>query len=98
VVTDPDVGCPDVGDVLVAPCIDPAWAPLVAIASAVVIDQGDRISHGAMLAREFGIPCVVQVAEASRRLADGLLLRVDGSRGEVRVLRDRAAARTGGRV
>lgn len=74
------------GDVLVAPATDPSWAPLFLVAGAVVIDTGSNISHAAVVAREMGIPAVVAVPEASRRIPDGARLRVDGDAGRVEVL------------
>jgi pyruvate,water dikinase len=76
----------DPGDVLVAPATDPSWAPLFLVAGAVVIDTGSNISHAAVVAREMGIPAVVSVSDASRRLRSGQKLRVDGGTGTVEVL------------
>ena len=74
------------GDVLVAPITDPAWTPLFLAAVAIVVDVGAQQSHAAIVARELGIPAVVSVEGASRTIADGTWLRVDGGRGEVTVL------------
>ena len=74
------------GDVLVAPITDPAWTPLFLGACAVVVDVGAQLSHAAIVARELGIPAVVSVTGASRSIADGTMLRVDGDRGEVTIL------------
>ncbi len=74
------------GDVLLAPFTDPAWTPLFLGACAVVVDIGAQLSHAAIIARELGIPAVVSVTGASANIADGTMLRVDGTRGEVTIL------------
>lgn len=74
------------GDVLVAPITDPAWTPLFLVASAVVVDVGAQQSHAAIVARELGIPAVVSVGAATKRLSSGAIVEVDGTHGTVRVL------------
>ena len=87
IVTDPgDPRGLEPGEVLVAPITDPAWTPLFLGAVAVVVDVGAQQSHAAIVSRELGIPTVVSVEGASRTIADGTWLRVDGSTGEVTVL------------
>jgi pyruvate,water dikinase len=71
------------GDVLVAPSTDPGWTPLFLRASAVVMETGGYLSHGAVVAREFGIPAVVNVRDAMQKIRDGDRLRVDGDHGVV---------------
>ncbi|MDB4895929.1 MAG: pyruvate phosphate dikinase PEP/pyruvate-binding, partial [Firmicutes bacterium] len=71
------------GEVLVAPSTDPAWTPLFLRASAVVMEVGGYLSHGAIVAREYGIPAVVNVAGAMSLFADGDMLHVDGDTGKV---------------
>jgi pyruvate,water dikinase len=71
------------GDVLVAPLTTPVWTPLFAIASAVVTDTGGILSHGAIVAREFGIPAVLSVPGATQILQDGQFVLVDGETGIV---------------
>jgi pyruvate,water dikinase len=71
------------GEVLVAPSTDPAWTPLFLRASAVVMEVGGYLSHGAIVAREYGIPAVVNVAGAMSLLTDGQAIRVDGDTGKV---------------
>jgi pyruvate,water dikinase len=73
------------GDVLVAPITDPSWTPLFVPASAVVVDVGAPLSHAVIVARELGIPCVVSVGAATRRIPDGATVRVDGTQGLVTV-------------
>jgi pyruvate,water dikinase len=72
--------------VLVVPHTDPGWTPLFLNASALVTEVGGMLSHGAVVARELGLPAVVNVRDATRRLRDGQAVEVDGARGEVRVL------------
>jgi pyruvate,water dikinase len=74
------------GDVLVAPSTDPSWTPLFLAASAVVVDVGAPLSHAAIVSRELGIPCVVSALHASRRIRDGAMITVDGTRGNVTVI------------
>ncbi|HTD06474.1 PEP/pyruvate-binding domain-containing protein [Undibacterium sp.] len=74
------------GDVLVAPSTDPAWTPLFLKAGALVIETGGYLSHGAIVAREFGIPAVVNLPGIVDRLAAGERVEVDGGRGIVRRL------------
>lgn len=74
------------GEILVAPFTDPGWAPYFVAASALVVDLGGMLSHGSIIAREYGIPAVVNVGHATRRIASGMRVRVDGFRGEVTIL------------
>jgi pyruvate,water dikinase len=73
------------GDVLVAPLTDAPWTPLFLTASAVVVETGGLLSHAATVAREFGIPAVAMVHNATRAIKDGQVLTVDGHAGTVRV-------------
>jgi pyruvate,water dikinase len=74
------------GDVLVAPITDPSWTPLFVPAAAVVVDVGAPLSHAIIVSRELGIPCVVSVTDATRRIPDGAMLEVNGDTGTVTVL------------
>ncbi|HEV7863142.1 MAG TPA: PEP-utilizing enzyme [Acidimicrobiia bacterium] len=74
------------GEVLVCQTTDPSWASLFLVASALVIDIGGALSHGAIVARELGVPCVINTRVGTRRLRTGDLLRVDGATGVVTVL------------
>jgi pyruvate,water dikinase len=71
------------GDVLVASITTPAWTPLFAMASAVVTDIGGPLSHSSIVAREYGIPAVLGTGVATRRVADGSQITVDGDAGTV---------------
>jgi len=74
------------GDVLVAPITDPSWTPLFVPAGGIVVDVGAPLSHAIIVSRELGIPCVVSVTEATRRIPDGAIVEVNGNTGEVTVL------------
>lgn len=74
--------------VLVCPSTDPGWTPLFLHAAALVMEYGGMLSHGAIVAREYGIPAVVNIAAATQRLQSGQRLRVDGGRGIVSILDD----------
>jgi pyruvate,water dikinase len=74
------------GEVLIAPYTDPAWTPLFLTAGAAVVEVGSYLSHAGTVAREFGMPCVVDVAEATRRIRTGDRVAVDGEAGSVRLL------------
>jgi len=74
------------GEILVAPVTNPAWTPYFLPAAGVVMDLGGVLSHGAIIAREYGIPAVVNVGPASKIIQTGQLLRVDGDRGIVTLL------------
>ncbi|MEU2033687.1 PEP-utilizing enzyme [Nocardia amamiensis] len=76
------------GDILVASVTDTGHTAMFAYAAAVVTDIGGSASHAAIVAREFGIPCVVDTKTASTSLADGQRVRVDGSAGTVTLLAD----------
>ncbi|HEU5425192.1 MAG TPA: PEP/pyruvate-binding domain-containing protein, partial [Nitrolancea sp.] len=76
------------GEVLVAPYTNPAWTPLFAVASAVVVEAGGAASHAAIVAREYGIPAVMGASNATRWLREGQRVLVDGERGRVTPLGD----------
>jgi phosphohistidine swiveling domain-containing protein len=92
VVLDPRTGAGILpGEVLVVPVTDLAWTPLFLNAAALVVEVGGTLSHGSIVAREYGIPAVVSVSGATRLIRDGDLLVVDGHQGVVTV-RPSAAA------
>ena len=74
------------GQILVARFTDPGWTPIFPLAAAVVTEIGGVLSHGAIVAREFGIPAVVNVQKATEQIHTGDLLRVDGSNGQVTIV------------
>jgi len=71
------------GEILVAPSTDPGWTPLFLTAGGLVMETGGAMSHGAIVAREYGIPAVVGVAEATERIRTGQRITVDGGAGTV---------------
>lgn len=74
------------GEILVCPGTDPAWTPLFLAASALVMEVGGLMTHGSVVAREYGIPAVVGVHQATTRLQTGQRIRVDGSAGLITLL------------
>jgi len=74
------------GEVLVVAAADTGWAPLFLAASAVVTELGGPLSHAAIILREYGVPAVVNVSNATRSLRNGDIVRVDGDAGTVEVL------------
>ncbi|ABK68783.1 PEP-utilizing enzyme [Mycobacterium avium] len=76
----------DDGEVLVCKMVDPGWTALVSLAGALVTDIGSPASHGAIVARELGIACVVGTGNGTRVLHTGDVVRVDGVTGEIAVL------------
>jgi pyruvate,water dikinase len=71
------------GEILVAPSTDPGWTPLFLRASAIVMASGGYLSHGAIVAREYGIPAVVNLPGILEDLKSGDMLVVDGDAGKV---------------
>ena len=71
------------GDVLVAHSTDPSWTPLFLVAGAVALEVGGPLSHAAIVAREFGLPAVLNVRQVARLLQDGEIVTVDGSEGVI---------------
>lgn len=71
------------GEILVVPWTDPGWTPLYLTAAGIVADIGGQLSHGSIIAREYGIPAVVNVGHATQLLRTGQLVEVDGDRGIV---------------
>ncbi|MFF1254709.1 PEP/pyruvate-binding domain-containing protein [Pseudarthrobacter sp. NPDC058329] len=83
VILDPVGAHLEPGEILVAPSTDPGWTPLFLTAGGLVMEMGGPNSHGAVVAREYGIPAVVGVADATARLATGQKITVDGGAGTV---------------
>ena len=74
--------------ILVCPTTDPAWVPLFAQARGLVMETGGVLSHGAIVARDYGLPAVAGIPDVHRRLKTGQRLQIDGAKGIVRVLGD----------
>jgi pyruvate,water dikinase len=73
------------GEILVTASTDPAWTPLFLVAGGLVLEQGGMLSHGAIVAREYGLPAVINVEHATRLVPDGRTITVDASRGRVTI-------------
>jgi pyruvate,water dikinase len=86
VVLDPVGAHLEPGEILVAPSTDPGWTPLFLTAGGLVMEMGGANSHGAVVAREYGIPAVVGVPNATQRIATGDVITVDGAAGTVSLL------------
>ncbi len=86
VVLDPHAAQLQPGEILVCPGTDPAWTPLFLAAGGLVMEVGGLMTHGSVVAREYGIPAVVGVTRACERLRTGQRVRVDGTAGRVTVL------------
>lgn len=71
--------------VLVCPTTNPAWTPLFPLASALVTDIGGLLAHGSIIAREYGIPAVLGLGDATRKIGTGDMLTVDGNQGTVQI-------------
>ncbi len=72
------------GEIIVAHSTDPSWTPLFLVAGGIVLEEGGPLSHAAIVAREFGLPAVLNVADAAQVIATGEELIVDGTTGQVR--------------
>jgi pyruvate,water dikinase len=84
VLTEPTAAPPDQqGYILVCPSTDPAWVPLFAHAKGLIMETGGVLSHGAIVAREFGLPAVAGLPHITRQVHTGERLRVDGGSGQV---------------
>ena len=75
------------GDILVAPVIDPGMAPLMGLAAGLVVEMGGTLSHGAIIAREYGLPALANVQEVTHLLKDGERVAVDATAGEIKRLK-----------
>lgn len=86
VVTDMARADLEAGDILVTPYTDPSWTPLFLTAAGLVTEVGGLMTHGAVVAREYGLPAVVGVERATRLIRDGQRIRVDGTTGYVELI------------
>lgn len=74
------------GDILVTPFTDPSWTPLFVSIKGLVTEVGGLMTHGAVIAREYGLPAVVGVENATKLIKDGQQIRIDGTKGYVEIL------------
>ncbi len=72
-----------VGEIPVTYATDPGWTPVFSVIGGLVLEVGGQLSHGAIVAREYGLPAVVNVPGATRTIQNGQRIRVDGSAGRV---------------
>jgi len=86
VILDPVGAHLEPGEILVAPSTDPGWTPLFLTAGGLVMEMGGANSHGAVVAREYGIPAVVGVPDATARITTGQRIKVDGASGSISLL------------
>jgi phosphohistidine swiveling domain-containing protein len=88
VIIDPAASAPlEPGEILVCGATDPSWVGHFLVAAALVIDVGGPMSHGAIVARELGVPCVINTVVGTRQLRSGDTVRIDGTAGTVELLR-----------
>lgn len=91
VVFDPRDSEISAGEILVCPGTDPAWTPMFMAAAGLITEVGGLMTHGSVVAREYGIPAVVSVRDATTRLQDGQQVRLDGTTGTITILESEAA-------
>jgi pyruvate,water dikinase len=88
VITDPAKASLRKGEILVAPFTDPGWTPLFINAAGLVMEVGGLLTHGTVVAREYGIPAVVGITDATKKIKTGQKIRVDGNAGFVLVVEE----------
>jgi phosphoenolpyruvate synthase/pyruvate phosphate dikinase len=86
VVFDPAKAVLEPGDILVTPFTDPSWTPLFVTIAGLVTEVGGLMTHGAVIAREYGLPAIVGLEHATRLIRDGQLIRLDGTNGFVEIV------------
>jgi pyruvate,water dikinase len=74
------------GDILVIHAADPGWTPLFIAAGGIVLEVGGMLQHGAIIAREYGKPCIAGIEGVLEKFTDGRMVEVDGASGSVRFL------------
>ncbi|MCX8131511.1 MAG: PEP-utilizing enzyme [Clostridia bacterium] len=74
------------GDILVAPTTSPSWTPVFSLLKGIIIDRGASLSHAAIVGREYGIPVLINVFDATKILKDGMTVRLDANMGSVLIL------------
>jgi phosphohistidine swiveling domain-containing protein len=86
VLLDPDFAAVEPDEILVAPTTDPSWSSVMFVSAALIVDIGGVLSHAAVVARELGLPCVVNTRTGTTTLRTGDIVRVDGAAGTVTVI------------
>jgi pyruvate,water dikinase len=84
------------GSILVCPFVEPGWTPVLSRIGGLVTETGGRLSHAAVICREYGIPAVLGVPQATVRIREGQCITIDGRRGSVSLQEDAAAANSPG--
>ncbi|MEV7990638.1 PEP-utilizing enzyme [Streptomyces sp. NPDC086077] len=84
-IRDPGDALIEPGEILVAPTTNPGWTPLFLTAAGLVTETGAVMAHGSTVAREYGIPAVICVPDATERIRTGQLITVDGSTGTITI-------------
>ena len=88
VILDPSQEQLNPGEILVAPFTDPGWTPLFINAAGIVLETGGLMTHGSVVAREYGIPAVVGVVNVTKTIKTGMLIRVNGDQGYTEIIRE----------
>ena len=88
VILDPQKELLSPGEILIAPYTDPGWTPLFINAAGLVMEVGGLMTHGSVIAREYGIPAVASVIDATKKIHTGQKVRVNGDAGYVELLED----------
>lgn len=83
------------GDILVCRFTDPSWTPIISLAGGIVADIGGALSHGAIIAREMGVPAVVNTRFGTKRIPDGATVEINGSTGEIVIVAQPAIRESG---
>ena len=73
---------------MVVPFTDPGWTPLFGLAAGVVTETGGLLSHAALIAREYSIPAILNISDATEKLKTGMKIELDGSTGHILILDD----------
>ena len=88
VILDPSQEQLNPGEILVAPFTDPGWTPLFINAAGIALETGGLMTHGSVVAREYGIPAVVGIVDITKTIKTGMLIRVNGDQGYIEIIRD----------
>lgn len=86
VVLEPDIGLEVDGNILITRMTDPGWIFLMSKAKGLISEKGSILSHTAIIGRELGIPMIIKVTEATRKIKSENVIRIDGSKGTVTFL------------
>jgi pyruvate,water dikinase len=76
------------GEIMVVPYTDPGWTPLFGLTAGVITETGGLLSHAALIAREYSIPAVLNIPDATEKLKTGMQIELDGTSGRILILSD----------